>query len=108
MPTAGCEVIEDKEWLLAHVGELSDQQEAPYAERWSTADAPADYLDRQARGIVGLTLAVTRLEGKMKMSQNRDHADRDGVVRGLAERGGSQDAATLRRSCKPRCRSDHA
>ena len=86
------QAIEDKDWLLAHVGELSDQQEAPYAERWSMADAPADYLDRQTRGIVGLTLAITRLEGKVKMSQNRDMADRDGVVRGLAERGEAEDA----------------
>ena len=94
MPTGGCEAVEDKDWLLAHVGELSDQQEAPYAARWSTADAPADYLDRQARGIVGLTLAITRLEAKMKMSQNRDMRDRDGVVRGLAERAQGDDAAT--------------
>jgi transcriptional regulator len=86
------QAIEDKDWLLAHVGELSDQQEAPFAERWSMADAPADYLDRQARGIVGLVLAITRLEGKIKMSQNRDMADRDGVVRGLAERGEAEDA----------------
>jgi transcriptional regulator len=86
------QVIEDKDWLLAHVGQLSDQQEAPFAERWSMADAPADYLDRQARGIVGLTLAISRLEGKVKMSQNRDMADRDGVVRGLAERGEADDA----------------
>ena len=88
------QAIEDREWLLAHVGELSDQQEAPYAERWSMADAPADYLDRQTRGIVGLTLAITRLEGKIKMSQNRDMRDRDGVVRGLAERAQGDDAAT--------------
>ena len=88
------QAIEDKDWLLAHVGELSDQQEAPYAERWSMADAPADYLDRQTRGIVGLTLAITRLEGKIKMSQNRDMGDRDGVVRGLAERAQGHDAAT--------------
>jgi transcriptional regulator len=86
------QVIEDKDWLLAHVGQLSDQQEAPFAERWSMADAPADYLDRQTRGIVGLTLAISRLEGKVKMSQNRDMADRDGVVRGLAERGEADDA----------------
>jgi transcriptional regulator len=86
------QAIEAKEWLLAHVGELSDQQEAPYAERWSMADAPADYLDRQTRGIVGLTLAITRLEGKLKMSQNRDMRDREGVVRGLAERGELQDS----------------
>lgn len=87
-------VIEDGDWLLRHVGELSDQQEAAYAERWSTTDAPSDYLDRQARGIVGLTLAVTRLEGKMKMSQNRDARDREGVVRGLAERAEMGDAET--------------
>ncbi|MET0652922.1 MAG: FMN-binding negative transcriptional regulator [Hyphomicrobiaceae bacterium] len=86
------QAIEDKDWLLAHVGELSDQQEAPFAERWSMADAPTDYLDRQTRGIVGLTLAISRLEGKVKMSQNRDMADRDGVVRGLAERGEAEDA----------------
>ena len=87
------EVVDDKDWLLAHVGELSDQQEAPYAARWSTADAPSDYLERQARGIVGLRLVIARLEGKVKMSQNRDQADRDGVVRGLAERAQGQDAA---------------
>jgi transcriptional regulator len=87
------EVVDDKDWLLAHVGELSDQQEAPFAARWSTADAPADFLERQARGIVGLRLEIARLEGKVKMSQNRDHADRDGVVRGLAERAQGQDAA---------------
>jgi transcriptional regulator len=34
------QAIEDKDWLLAHVGELSDQQEAPYAERWSMAMHP--------------------------------------------------------------------
>jgi transcriptional regulator len=88
------EVIEDKDWLLAHVGELSDQQEAPYDARWSVGDAPADFLERQARGIVGLRLVVSRLEGKVKMSQNRDVRDRDGVVRGLAERAQGHDAAT--------------
>ena len=88
------QAIEDKHWLLAHVSELSDQQEAPYAERWSMADAPADYLDRQTQGIVGLTFAITRLEGKMKMSQNRDMRDREGVVRGLGERAQGDDAVT--------------
>lgn len=89
------EVVEDKAWLLAHVGELSDQQEALYDDaRWSMADAPADYLERQARGIVGLKLHIAGLEGKMKMSQNREARDRDGVVRGLAERADGHDAET--------------
>jgi transcriptional regulator len=87
-------VMDDKDWLLAHVGELSDQQEAAYQARWSMADAPADYLDRQARGIVGLALPISRLEGKIKMSQNRDARDREGVVAGLAERSQGGDAET--------------
>lgn len=85
-------VMNDKAWLLAHVGELSDQQEAPYEQRWSMADAPASYLDVMTRGIVGLTLDITRLEGKVKMSQNRDMADRTGVVQGLGARGAGHDA----------------
>jgi transcriptional regulator len=87
-------VMNDKAWLLAHVGELSDQQEAPYEARWSMADAPASYLDVMARGIVGLTLEIARLEGKMKMSQNRDQRDRTGVVQGLGGRGEGHDAET--------------
>jgi transcriptional regulator len=87
-------VMNDKAWLLAHVGELSDQQEAPYAAPWSMADAPQSYLEVMARGIVGLTLEIARLEGKMKMSQNRDARDRNGVVQGLGDRAGAGDAET--------------
>jgi transcriptional regulator len=86
------ETVEDKDWLLAHVAELSDQLEAPYAAPWSTADAPANFLDALVRGIVGLKLSIQRLEGKLKMSQNRAAGDRAGVVEGLAQRGNGEDA----------------
>ena len=88
------EVVQDQAWLLAHVAELSRQQEAPHAAPWSTADAPENYVAMLARGIVGLKLAIGRLEGKAKMSQNREPRDRAGVVRGLADRAQGQDAAT--------------
>jgi len=86
------EAVEDKAWLLAHVSELSDQQEAPYSLPWATADAPASFLDALARGIVGFRLTITRLEAKMKMSQNREDRDRVGVVQGLAGRAQGDDA----------------
>ena len=86
------EAVEDKEWLLAHVAELSDQQEAPYAAPWSAADAPANFLATLVHGIVGLRLTIRRLEGKLKMSQNRTAADREGVVRGLGQRASGEDA----------------
>jgi transcriptional regulator len=90
------EVVQDQAWLLAHVSDLSDQQEAPYAARWATSDAPESYMAVMARGIVGLKLEITRLEAKVKMSQNREDRDRAGVVEGLHERGLGQDAEAAR------------
>jgi transcriptional regulator len=86
------EAMQDKAWLLAHVTELTNQQETPYAEPWAVTDAPANFLDAMARGIVGLRLSIARLEAKAKMSQNREDRDRAGVVQGLAERAESGDA----------------
>jgi len=87
------ETVQDQAWLLAHVSELTQQQEAPFAAPWSTSDAPENYLAMMLRGIVGLRFAITRLEGKTKMSQNRDSRDRAGVVRGLADRAAGHDSA---------------
>ena len=75
--------IEDADWLLAHVSELTDAHEASQKLPWRVTDAPADYIDRMLRQIVGIEIPITRLEGKWKMSQNRTPADRLGVVAGL-------------------------
>jgi transcriptional regulator len=88
------EVVQDHAWLKAHVSELTQQQEAPFAEPWSTTDAPESFLATMARGIVGLTFTITRVEGKAKMSQNREPRDRAGVVQGLTARGLGEDRET--------------
>lgn len=85
------EAVQDQDWLLAHVSELTSQQESPYAAPWSTADAPASFVTALTRGIVGLRMPIARLEAKAKMSQNRPEDDRVGVVRGLAERAEGED-----------------
>jgi transcriptional regulator len=46
------------------------------------------------RGIVGFRFAITRLEGKWKMSQNREVQDRVGVVKGLRARAVGDDLET--------------
>ena len=56
-------------------------------------DAPADFIDKQLGAIVGIEIALTKLLGKWKVSQNRPRADREGVVRGLAERADADSAA---------------
>ena len=85
------EVMQDQGWLRRHVGELTTQQEASEARPWALSDAPESYLAVMLRGIVGFRFAITRLEGKWKMSQNRDARDRAGVVQGLGGRGQDDD-----------------
>lgn len=86
-------MIEDGDWLVRHVSEMSDQLEGRYELPWSTADAPESYIPALARGIVGISVAVTRVEGKSKMSQNRPMPDREGVVAGLEVRADGADRA---------------
>jgi transcriptional regulator len=78
-------VIEDGEWLMAHLENLTKTHETGFAVPWKVEDAPADYIASLTKGIVGLEMAIERLEGKWKVSQNRSERDRDGVARGLAE-----------------------
>lgn len=83
---------EDPEWVLEAVTMLTRLRESDRAEPWSVADAPATFVEKQLRAIVGLELVVERVEGKAKLSQNRSEEDRVGVVRGLRDEGGSREA----------------
>ncbi|MFD1625664.1 FMN-binding negative transcriptional regulator [Azospirillum griseum] len=78
------EVFDDPARLLALVTRLTDRHEGGRPTPWSVADAPPDFIQAQLRGIVGLRLPIRRLEGKRKLSQNRNAADRAGVAAGLA------------------------
>ena len=86
--------VEDADWLHAHVTALSGTHEATRDEPWKVSDAPAGYIDAMLRGIVGFELSITALEGKYKLSQNRDPADRAGVREGLL-RDGREDVSRL-------------
>ncbi|MCK0196712.1 FMN-binding negative transcriptional regulator [Ancylobacter sp. 6x-1] len=77
------EFFEDETRLREAVTRLTDLHEQPRAEPWSVADAPDAFVRAQLKGIVGMRLPITRLEGKRKMSQNRPMADREGVAAGL-------------------------
>jgi len=78
------EFFEDETRLLDVVTRLTNVHEAGRADAWAVTDAPEPFVKAQLRGIVGVRIPVTRLEGKRKMSQNRSQADRVGVADGLA------------------------
>jgi transcriptional regulator len=71
---------------------LTEQHESGRELPWAVTDAPATYVDKQLRAIVGLELAIERVEGKVKLSQNRSEEDRDGVVRGLRAEGAARES----------------
>ncbi len=89
--------IDDSVWLRALVESLTRQHEGHRAEPWHVSDAPDDYIGKMLRAIVGIEIAVHRLDGKWKHSQNRSAADREGVAQGLtADAEGAAMAALVR------------
>lgn len=88
-------VHHDPEWLRMAVEELTNEHERVRAAPWDVTDAPDSYIAGQLRGIVGVELRVSKVEGKAKLSQNRSRADREGVVAGLrqSDRPGEQSVA---------------
>jgi transcriptional regulator len=91
------EFFDDAERLRDIVTRLTDLHERPRAESWTVTDAPAEFIQAQLRGIVGLRMPIARIEGKRKMSQNRSAEDRARVAAGLArsDRPADQAVAAL-------------
>lgn len=81
------EWFDERERLLALVTRLTARHEAANPQPWSVADAPQSYIDTMLRAIVGFEVAVESTTAKFKSSQNRNAADRAGVVRGLTAEG---------------------
>jgi transcriptional regulator len=78
------EFFDDADRLFDVITRLTNLHEQPRTKPWAVNDAPADFIKAQLKGIVGLRMPISRLEGKRKMSQNRSAADRAGVIEGLS------------------------
>jgi transcriptional regulator len=76
-------VIDDPAWLRSHVEALTAEHESSREAPWAVTDAPDDFIAAQIMGIVGIEIAITRIEGKWKVSQNRRAADIEEVIEGL-------------------------
>jgi len=50
---------------------------------WEVSDAPARFIELLTKSIVGIEIAIKRLEGKYKMSQEMSKGDQQGVTRGF-------------------------
>ena len=88
-------IHDDPVWVGDLVRRLTDHHEAGRPTPWSVDDAPEPFVEGQLRAIVGLEVAIRRIDAKFKLSQNRPEADIDGVVAGLRSVGDERAAAAV-------------
>ena len=95
--------IDDPAWLRELVRRLSERHEAREPAPWSMEGLPEAYVQSMLKGIVGIEIAVSRLEGKFKLSQNRPAADRPRIITALERRADldSHAVAQLMREREP-------
>ena len=86
-------VAHDGPWTEQIVRDLTNLHEAAMPAPWSVDDAPADYIASLLRAIVGVSLQVTRIDAKRKLSQNKSADDISGAITGLVQRDHRQDAS---------------
>lgn len=86
--------VMDDAWLRRQIEELTRTLEQRREQPWAVGDAPADFIAMQRRAIVGIEIEILDIRGKWKTSQNRNAADRAGVIAGL-EAMGDEDARAM-------------
>jgi transcriptional regulator len=91
-------VRDEEKFVRGVVARLTRQHEADQPYPWKMSDAPADYLSEELKQIVGIEIELTRVEGKRKLSQNRDARDFASTVRALEERGHQDLASAMKRA----------
>lgn len=84
-------IIDDPEWVKSQVESMTDKQEGQFTHPWQVSDAPEAYVAQLLRALVGIEIAITRLIGKVKASQNQPAMNRAGVVEGLKSTGHEED-----------------
>ena len=89
-------VHDDEAHVRGVVARLTRRHEATEPRPWKMGDSPPDYIDTMLKAIVGIEVRINRLEGKSKLSQNREPRDRLNAADQLAARGADELARGMR------------
>jgi transcriptional regulator len=81
-----------RERLRAQVARVVAAYE-PRGSPWKMGALPAAYMEKMLDGLAGFEIAVDRLEGKFKLSQNRTAVDRARVIAALNDSPRAGDRA---------------
>ena len=98
------QIRDDEKFVRGVVGRLTRTHESRASDLpgntfapWKMSDAAAPYLQKMLGAIVGLEISVQRLEGKFKLSQNKQAADRVALAETLSQMGQKDMAQAIQK-----------
>ncbi|WP_225783178.1 FMN-binding negative transcriptional regulator [Xenophilus sp. Marseille-Q4582] len=89
-------VHDDERFVRRIVARLTRRHEAGEPQPWKMGDSAPEFINELLQHIVGIEIAVTSLEGKVKLSQNRAPRDRLNAADTLAARERHDIAQSMR------------
>jgi transcriptional regulator len=89
-------VHDDERHVRGVVARLTRRHDAAEPKPWKMTDSAPEFIDGLLKHIVGIEIALTRLQGKAKLGQNREPRDRLGAAGMLDERGNAALAQAMR------------
>jgi transcriptional regulator len=92
-------VQDDERFVRGVVARLTREHESSEPKPWRMGDSAPEYIDAMLRAIVGIEVAITRMDGKAKLSQNREERDRLSAAEALIQRGHAQLGKAMQESC---------
>jgi transcriptional regulator len=75
-------IIKDTTRLYNMLQVLVQKSEAQFEKPWQF-QLPDNFVQQKMRGVVGIEIEITRLEGKFKLSQNRPTSDQARITAAL-------------------------
>jgi transcriptional regulator len=88
-------IRDDERYVRGVVARLTRKHEASEPRPWKMSDSSAEYIDAMLAAIVGVEIEITRLVGKLKLSQNKEARDIQGAGSALEKTGETMIGAAM-------------
>ena len=80
-------VMDEEKFVRRVVARLTREHEASEPRPWKMGDSPPEYIAHMLKAVVGIQVEIQRIEGKAKLSQNREARDRLNAADTLLAKG---------------------
>jgi transcriptional regulator len=80
-------IHDEERYVRGVVARLVRHHEATQQIPWKMTDSPSEYIDMMLKSIVGIEIEISRVDGKFKLSQNREPRDIRGAGDALKNQG---------------------